>query len=51
MGNLQSWAARPTLKKWRALPPHPLDFSGATSTVKCSAATLAATMAKIIGNL
>ena len=33
------------------LPLHPLDYSGATATVKCSAATLAATMAKIIGNL
>ena len=33
------------------LPPHSLDYSGATATVKCSAATLAATMAKIIGYL
>ena len=36
---------------YRELPLHPLDYSGATATVKCSAATLAATMAKIIGNL
>ena len=35
------------------LPLHPLDYSGgtATATVKCSAATLAATMTKIIGSL
>ena len=30
---------------------HALNVAGATATVKCSAATLAATVAKIIGNL
>ena len=33
------------------LPLHPLDYSGATATVKYSAATLAATIAKIILNI
>ena len=47
----QSWAALLWNVAALPLPLHPLDYSGATATVTCSAATLAATMAKIIENL
>ena len=49
--NSKGRAGQRYFEMYRVLPLHPLNYSGATATVKCSAAILAATVAKNIGNL